>query len=320
MIILLLLQIPAGLFSQPFAPPAGQPGTTAIPQDSPFITAWANSCRVIRGPAIIINPDSLVVTNGEPADATGHAGEGRTVSLGDGGSAILYFTDPLPTGPGPDFAVFENAFSDDFLELAFVEVSSDSVNFFRFDAISLTPADVQVGTYGSLNAVNIHNLAGKYRVGYGTPFDLNELGLPAGLNLADIHWIRIIDVIGIIDEQIGNKDSEGNIINDPWPTPFNSGGFDLDAVCGLSGILSAREYQAAGYCRIVNNLFDSYLGVDAGMNNPFSIIDIYGRIRMEGRINEGYNMIDTRQLPSGVYILIIKDLISQRIVKLNYQY
>jgi hypothetical protein len=29
---------------------------------------------------------------------------------------------------------------------------------------------------------------------------------------------------------MGNPDSQGHIINDPYPTPFNSGGFDLDAV------------------------------------------------------------------------------------------
>jgi hypothetical protein len=42
--------------------------------------------------------------------------------------------------------------------------------------------------------------------------------------------VRIIDVIGSINPNYGTLDSEGNLINDLFPTPFYSGGFDLDAV------------------------------------------------------------------------------------------
>ena len=54
--------------------------------------------------------------------------------LGDDGSLVLTFPAPIADGAGPDFAVFENAFSTEFLELAFVEVSSDGTNFTRFPA------------------------------------------------------------------------------------------------------------------------------------------------------------------------------------------
>lgn len=116
--------------------------------------------------------------------------------------------------------MFENAFTDSFLELAFVEVSSDGSNFFRFTVVSLTQTEEQVGTYGSIDARNIDNLAGKYRSGYGTPFDLEDLDGVPGLDMMSIYWIKIIDVVGILDEQAGSKDINGNLINDPWPTPF----------------------------------------------------------------------------------------------------
>ena len=74
------------------------------------------------------------------------------VSLGDGGYGILTFDEPIDNGLGWDFAVFENSFSDDFLELAFVEVSSDGINFFRFPATSLTQDIVQVGGFGNIDA------------------------------------------------------------------------------------------------------------------------------------------------------------------------
>ena len=96
-----------------------------------------------------------------------------TVSLGRGGSITLAFDHPIRDGLGFDFAVFENAINDSFLELGFVEVSSDGVNFFRFDNDSLTTS--LVASFGEVDPTNVRNLAGKYRQGFGTPFDLEEL-------------------------------------------------------------------------------------------------------------------------------------------------
>ena len=48
-IIALLLLLPFGVWSQSYAPPAGQPGSTAIHMDSPLFTSWASGINVIRG-------------------------------------------------------------------------------------------------------------------------------------------------------------------------------------------------------------------------------------------------------------------------------
>ncbi len=216
----------------PYPPAAGQSGSTAIYKDDPCFVAWATGCEVVRGPMDISNPSAGDASCGLPEDAIGKA-EGTSydvVSLGDGGYATLTFDAPIWDGPGWDFAVFENGFSDTFLELAFVEVSSDGVNFFRFDSVSLTQTDTQVGGFGALDPTNIHNLAGKYRQGYGTPFDLSELANTPGLDINHITHVRVIDVVGSIDDAYCRYDSQGHKINDPWPTPFSSSGFDLDAV------------------------------------------------------------------------------------------
>jgi hypothetical protein len=212
-----------------FEPPAGQPGSTAIKADSAVFVAWASSCLVERGYVDISDTTLGYATYGMDTVATGVA-DNNVVSLGDGGNALVYFETPLTDGPGFDFAVFENSFSDDFLELAFVEVSSDGTHFFRFPSVSYTQTEVQVETFDTLDATKVHNLAGKYRGGYGTPFDLAELDGVEGLDVHHIVAVRIVDVIGSIDTAYATYDSEGNIINDPWPTPFESSGFDLDAV------------------------------------------------------------------------------------------
>ncbi len=217
-----------------FPPAAGQPGSTAIHKDSSLIAAWAVSCTVQRGYQDISDTALGLANVGDSSMALGPAGTAGVVSLGDGGRAILSFAEPMPNGPGWDFAVFENSFSDDYLELAFVEVSSDGLNFFRFPATSLSQDSLQVGSFGSLDPTQINNLAGKYRALFGTPFDLDELSGTPGLDLDAISHIKIIDVVGSLQDSFATYDHLGNKINDPWPTPFPSGGFDLDAVAVLN--------------------------------------------------------------------------------------
>ncbi|MFH2143806.1 MAG: T9SS type A sorting domain-containing protein [Bacteroidota bacterium] len=228
-ICLFLLLISGYLFCQ-FPPPAGQSGSTAIYKDSSVFVEWAKSSVIERGFLDISDKNAGFVNYGDSVSSVGFPGENGFISLGDSGVAILTFYHPICNGQGPDFAVFENSFNDDFLELAFVEVSSDSVNFFRFPSVSLTDTLIQTDPYGATNAEKIHNLAGKYRANYGTPFDLEDLTNVQGLNVNNITHIKIIDVIGSINDLYATRDSYGNKINDPWPTPFSSGGFDLDAV------------------------------------------------------------------------------------------
>jgi hypothetical protein len=224
----------------PYAPAAGQVGSTAIPFDDPAIDAWASSVvELTRGPLNIAHPSLGLASFGTGASALGPSGTNSSaiVSLGDGGSITLAFAQPIKNGVGFDLAVFENGFADEFLELAFVEVSSNGVDFFRFPAVSLTPTTTQVGGFGSLDPTNLFNLAGKYRVGYGTPFDLNELaGISPLLNVDQVGYVRIVDVVGTIDPAFARTDSLGNVVNDPYATAFASGGFDLDGVASLHAV------------------------------------------------------------------------------------
>jgi len=214
-----------------FPGPVGTLGTTAIYKDSSIFVAWATHCTVQRGYMDISNPSLGFTSVGDSSMALGIAGSNGVVSLGDGGSAILTFDYPIMNGPGFDFAVFENAFNDNFLELAFVEVSSDGVNFFRFPATSYTQTNTQIGPFDNLgDATKINNLAGKYRNFYGTPFDLEELAGNPLLDINAITHVKIIDVVGSINPLYASYDSNNNPINDPFPTPFASGGFDLDAI------------------------------------------------------------------------------------------
>lgn len=218
------------LFAQ-FPGAVGTIGTTAIYKDSSAFISWATSCTVQRGYQDISNTSIGFASVGDSTMALGIAGSNGVVSLGDGGLAIVTFANPITNGNGFDFAIFENSFSDVFLELAFVEVSSDGVNYFRFPSTSNTQTSNQIGPFDNTgDATKLNNLAGKYRAQYGTPFDLQELSNVVGLDINNITHIKIIDIVGSINPLYATYDINNNPINDPFPTAFASGGFDLDAV------------------------------------------------------------------------------------------
>ena len=214
-----------------FPGPPGFTGTTALYKDSSAFINWATTCVVTRGYQDIASPSGGYASVGNDTNGTKKANVNPVVSLGDGGIAILTFQLPITNGPGFDFAVFENAFNDAFLELAFVEVSSDGINYFRFLATSNTQTLTQIGPFdNTCDGTKLNNLAGKYRASYGTPFDLQELASQIGLNINAITHVKIIDVVGDINMPYATYDKNNNPINDPYPTAFASGGFDLDAV------------------------------------------------------------------------------------------
>lgn len=224
------LCLAATAVAQTYAPPVGQPGTTAMHKDSSAFVSWATGCNLTRGYQDISNTALGFTSVGDSTMATGKAQANGVVSLGDRGFAICTFAKPVKNGPGFDFAVFENGFDDTFLELAFVEVSSDGINFTRFKSHSLTDTVSQTNSFGPTDATKINNLAGKYRGGYGTPFDLAELAGQPGLDVNAITHIKIADVVGSLNALYVTRDGFGNKVNDPWPTAFPSGGFDLDAI------------------------------------------------------------------------------------------
>lgn len=207
------------LTAGPYPPAAGVVGSDAISKDDPRFVAWANGHGE---PDYGTEVDAIWRT---PEKALGPATSDvyDIVCLGNGGRITLHFPNPIRDGEGPDFAVFENAISNTFLELGFVEASSDGVNFVRFPNASLTANPV--GAFGLIDPTNLSGLAGKYRVGFGTPFDLADLPADAPIDRGNVRFIRIVDIIG----DGSAKDSDGRPVYDPVPT-VGSGGFDLEAV------------------------------------------------------------------------------------------
>ena len=299
-----------------YAPQAGVPGSDAIGAASPQIVGWATQCYLQRGFMDIANPGLGYASLGDSSLAIGPANL-DIVSLGDSGVATLTFSSPIANGPGPDFVVFENGFLDPandslaFLELAFVEVSSDGVHYYRFPSKSLTQNNVQIGNNDYMNAANLHNLAGKYIGMYGTPFDLAEMAGIEGLNIGRVTHVRLVDVVGSIAGHSG-YDSAGRMVNDPYPTAFPSCGFDLDAVGVIHQVAnnSVSGLAINTSISIYPNPFSDQLIIhnqdSKNINYLVTLNDMTGRELMQIIWDNSQTNISTQQLPTGLYYLSIR--------------
>jgi hypothetical protein len=231
-----------------------------IDKNDSAIVAWATGYQnLIYGSNVSDNWKT-------PERALGPAvgGSYDIVSLGRGGQITLTFTNPIRNDDGPDFCVFENGFSDTFLELAWVEVSSDGVHYVRFPNFSLTAAE----TGSDIDPTLAFGLASRYRSGRGTVFDLDQLRLAYQatlanktdfsvayethletnypyLDLEDIRYVRIVDIVG----NGSAFDSDGYVIYDAYPT-IGSAGFDLEAVGILNRSIPDGDDQAITFAEI----------------------------------------------------------------------
>ncbi|MCL2701512.1 MAG: PEP-CTERM sorting domain-containing protein [Phycisphaerae bacterium] len=211
---------------------------------------WTNPANVL-GP--VTGANTRIVSLGDLNLAQLAAWRADPVNNPGPGTITVTFDVPIANvpGAGPDFAVFENGMGSGNnvnAELAYVEVSTNGIDFARFSSVYLNypNADLSTRTDGSIDlngtgtktgtgfltqdVTNIYNLAGKHANGWGTPFDLDdllghELVLAGVVDLNNIRYVRLVDIPG--DGSF--TDSLGNPIFDAWVTT-GSGGFDFAGI------------------------------------------------------------------------------------------
>lgn len=310
-ILIIALLIVKFTFAQ-FDPQVGFGSTRAINKDSSIIKGWATACKVTRGWQNYLDTSLGKASVGSEFYGTEKA-DGQVISLGDSGIAVLQFDNPISDKEGPDFCVFENGFivnntaGESHTEMAFVEVSSDGIHYVRFPSQCLLDSTIQKSNFEGSDVRLIDGLAGKYISGYGTPFDLNILANVSSINISKITHVKLIDVVGNKDAAYPARDKNGRKIIDPWPTPFPSGGFDLDAVGVINqlyntNIFQAREFPFSLFPNPVNT---GEKVVINNLNNALiTLTDLQGKTLFSGEANTKMEM-ETSQLLPGIYILSV---------------
>ncbi len=305
---LITLMLSSEVVSGQYPGPPGSQGTTAISKDSSVFYAWAVKCTVTRG--FVNIADTNFLYNNSNRASYGNVfmatdiPDGLVLSLGDGGIATVSFDTIISDHAGWDFAVFENSFSNGFLELAYVEVSSDGIHFVRFPSVSLTQTQQQIGTFDTIDTRNIYNLAGKYRLFYGTPFDLYQLKDSSNIDIQHITHIRIIDVVGCLQDAYARYDSQNHKINDPWPTPFDTGGFDLDGVGLLHNAPTGVDDKKIPDVSILPNpcFGEARFFAHTSVRLNFEIADQMGRTILHSTFSAS-TIVDVSNLTPGIYFV-----------------
>jgi hypothetical protein len=296
-----------------YAPQTPLQGNTAIAQNDSRFVDWAATCSIQRGWLDIADTSLGHPTLGSEADAIGVPSNG-IVSLGDSGVAVLTFNYNIYNGSGADFAVFENGFSNPendsfaYLELAFVEVSSDGVHYFRFPASSAMQDSIQIDNFTYTLASKYHNLAGKYVSGYGTPFDLEDLKNMEGLDINNISHVRLIDVIGSINPLYASRDKDNHIINEAYPSPYPSAGFDLNGVGVINSLkpTSVKDLNNTLSINIYPNPTNDIVHIiSENLNNVhYSLKDVTGKEICKGSFS-GQTFLSLKERNKGFYLLYL---------------
>ena len=171
---------------------------------------------------------------------------------------------------------------------------------------------MQTGNDSYIYANNLNNLAGSYKAMYGTPFDLEELAGTPGLDLTNITHVRIVDVIGDISGH-SSHDNGGRIINDPYPTPFPSCGFDLDAVGALHqvGFNKVIELQDNISISLYPNPATDHITIAirgaARQGLAAVLTTISGSVVKEVSLAQNSTAISFEGYPAGMYYLVLHD-------------
>ena len=183
-------------------------------------------------------------------------------------------------------------------------MSSNGLDFYRFPSVSETPIDVQITnfTFGDCRYVN--NLAGKYRQGFGTPFDLEDLAHNLNLDVNNITHVRIIDVVGSINPLYATYDGLGNIINDPFSTPWESSGFDLDAV----GVIHSQPLELVDEefdFSLYPNPSNDFVRLSSDFSGELMLLDLSGRVLFSSIFN-GDLLVDLTSFDAQVLLFEIQ--------------
>jgi len=198
-------------------------GSADVPIEEPFVPDWPEGTDPFADAIVSFEPgpdaghgwdDALDIVLGWPEGRGATAGSLDVLSLGERGVVVIEMTDlSIYDGPGPDFIVFENAFSG-WLETGTVAVSADGEEWLEWvceadNAEDGFPGCAGVG-YVYADSTGMIDPTDPEVAG-GDAFDLADLGIE------EVRFVRVQD----------------SGFND-WAYGGTTGGFDLDAVAAVN--------------------------------------------------------------------------------------
>jgi hypothetical protein len=127
--------------------------------------------------------------------------------------------------------------------------------------------------------------------------------------------------VGSINNEFGSRDSAGRIINDPFPTPFASGGFDLDAIGVINQNPQGIQNNTLSNLKVYPNKLSigeriTISNIKTDINT--SLYSYNGECIRKEYIDSSLDKtyLGTENLKAGLYFLRLEDSKSTRTCKL----
>jgi hypothetical protein len=132
----------------------------------------------------------------------------------------------------------------------------------------------------------------------------------------------VIDVVGSIDSAYATFDRNGHIINCPFPSPYPTGGFDLNAVAVLNqqDATGIAAQEKPGNVQVFPNPAKDFIFLEdnSGRTIPYAIYDVQGTIRKKGTF-VSHTAIPLNRFSPGLYFLKYKNGKNIRTIKIIIQ-
>jgi hypothetical protein len=116
-------------------------------------------------------------------------------------------------------------------------------------------------------------------------------------------------VVGSVNKQYAKRDSYNNMINDPWPTPFPNGGFDLDAI----GVIHQNTSVGLKENNLDDNLYLYPNPINKGeklllsTSKDILFVSVYN-FSGQKILSTKENFISTSELTEGIYFIEVNSV------------
>ena len=125
---------------------------------------------------------------------------------------------------------------------------------------------------------------------------------------------KLIRVVYYKYYNVHSYDAFGHIVNDPWPTPFNSCGFDLTGVGVIHQKTVGIEDHDVTHITVYPNPCNDRIYVNLDEVQRVELYNMNGRLLEIIQPDDTHFMLDMQQYPAGLYLLRVGNGV-QKIMK-----
>ena len=105
-------------------------------------------------------------------------------------------------------------------------------------------------------------------------------------------------------------------MNDPYPTAFPNGGFDLDAVGVIHSLINSIPEENHELVRVYPNPFTENFMINSDIIIDYKLFNSLGEVIISARTNQHQTIVNISDQPNGIYFLQLNSEQKSKTIKL----